>query len=195
MLRKNIFHVILVIHAPEGCPHLIRSRGADVTKKELLRRVTVQARSNGFNLQAWFQSKISREWPGPEAAIDVLAAGHRYYALLFSHDFATHFWKQGEQIQFVVPTSQFSRVNSRGETITVTRKAFTRRTLKPHAWEYHLREMATFEEPLRYIRRYLMTPAGAQHPEKAGKNAGGAAIPPRAESPRASDRTSRVRRA
>jgi hypothetical protein len=57
----------------------------------------------------------------------------------------------------VVPTLKFPRLNARGEMIMVTRKAYTRRTLKPHAWRYHLREMATYEEPLRYIRRFLVT--------------------------------------
>jgi hypothetical protein len=142
-----------------------------VTKKELLRLLLFQARANGFDLRSWFQAKIARDWNGAEAAMDTLASGHRYYALLFSHEFARHFWKQGEQIQFVVPNHRFSRLNSRGETITVTRKAYTRRTLKPHAWQYHLREMATFDEPLRYIRRFLVTleelhlqRAGADHP-------------------------------
>jgi hypothetical protein len=142
-----------------------------VTRKEILRLLVLQARANGFDLRAWFHAKIARDWSGLESAIETLASGHRYYSLLFSHEFAKHFWKQGEQIQFVVPTHRFSRVNGRGETITVTRKAYTRRTLKPHAWEYHLREMSSFEEPLRYIRRFLVTHEelhlqriGADHP-------------------------------
>ena len=40
--------------------------------------------------------------------------------------------------------------------ITVTRKAFTRRTLKSDAWMYHLREMAAREDPLEYIRRFVV---------------------------------------
>ena len=128
-----------------------------MTRKELLRLIMLQARANGFELRSWFQSSISRDWPGAEAAVEILASGRHYYALLFSHEFARHFWKQGEQIQFVVPTQRFSRVNARGETINVTRKAYTRRTLKANAWQYHLRQMATFDEPLRYIRRFLVT--------------------------------------
>jgi hypothetical protein len=128
-----------------------------VTKKELLGLLLLQASTHGFDLQAWFQTKIARKWPGEDAALETLATGHRYYALLFSHEFAKHFWKQGEQIQFMVPTQKFSRLNARGELITINRKAYVRRTLKPHAWQYHLREMVTVDEPLRYIRRYLMT--------------------------------------
>jgi hypothetical protein len=128
-----------------------------VTRKEILRMLVLQAKGNGFDFRAWFQPRISCDWPGAEHAIEILATGQHYYALLFSHAFAQSFWKQGAQIQFVVPTNQFSRLNSRGEIVTITRKAYTRRTLKPHAWKYHLREMATYDEPLRYIRRFLVT--------------------------------------
>jgi hypothetical protein len=89
--------------------------------------------------------------------LDTLSSGHRYYALLFSHDFAQAFWKPGEQMQFTVPAREFLRLNARGETICVQRKAYTRRTLKPNAWRYHLREMADADEPLRYIRKFLIT--------------------------------------
>ena len=150
-----------------------------MTRKELLRLIVLQARANGFELRSWFQSSVSREWPGTEAAVEILASGRRYYALLFSHEFARHFWKQGEQIQFVVPTQRFSRVNARGEVISVTRKAYTRRTLKANAWQYHLRQMATFEEPLRYIRRFLVTNeelqlqrVGSDHPAALEEESG-----------------------
>jgi hypothetical protein len=128
-----------------------------MTKKELLQLLILQARANGLELRKWYQAKIDREWAGLESAMETLAAGHRYYALLFSHEFAQSFWRQGTQMQFVVPTQQFLRLNARGETVTVTRKAYTRRTLKANAWRYHLREMAGTEEPLRYIRRFLVT--------------------------------------
>jgi hypothetical protein len=128
-----------------------------MTKKDLLHLLIMQARANGFELRKWYQSKVERHWTSPEAAITALAVGQHYYALLFSHDFARAFWKQGTQIQFVVPTQQFMRLNAKGQRVTVTRKAYTRRTLKPHAWKYHLREMAASEDPLRYIRRFLVT--------------------------------------
>ena len=143
-----------------------------MTRKELIHSLVLQARANGFNLRPWFQSKVGLEWAGTDACIDTLASEKRYYALLFSHDFAQHFWKQGEQMQFVVPTQSFSRLNARGEMIVVNRKAYTRRTLKPNAWRYHLREMATFEEPLRYIRRFLITS------EKGPLNPLGMHLPP-----------------
>ena len=128
-----------------------------MTRKELLNLLVLQARANGFELRKWYQSKIERQWTSPEAAIATLASGNRYYALLFSHEFAQAFWRQGTQMQFVVPTQHFTRRNASGQLVTVTRKAYTRRTLKPDAWKYHLREMAAHDEPLRYIRRFLVT--------------------------------------
>src|SRR5271156_4578774 len=128
-----------------------------MTRKELLNLLVLQARANGFELRKWYQSKIERQWTSPEAAIATLASGNRYYALLFSHEFAQAFWRQGTQMQFVVPTQHFTRLNASGQLGTVTRKAYTRRTLKPDAWKYHLREMAASEDPLRYIRRFLVT--------------------------------------
>ena len=128
-----------------------------MTRKDLLHLLVMQARANGFELRRWYQSKIDRHWTTQQAAITTLATGQRYYALLFSHEFAQAFWKQGTQIQFVVPTQQFFRLNTKGQRVMVTRKAYTRRTLKPNAWKYHLREMAACEEPLRYIRRFLVT--------------------------------------
>jgi hypothetical protein len=128
-----------------------------MTRKDLLHLLVMQARTNGFELRKWYQSKIDRHWTSQQAAIAALATGQRYYALLFSHEFAQAFWKQGSQIQFVVPTQHFLRLNAKGQRVMVTRKAYTRRTLKPNAWKYHLREMAASEEPLGYIRRFLVT--------------------------------------
>jgi hypothetical protein len=152
-----------------------------VTKKELLRQLIAQAHGNGFDLMVWFRARISREWPGWEPAIDTLASGHRYYALLFSHDFAKHFWKQGEQIRFAVPTHSFPRLNSRGEMIVIKRKAYTRRTLRPNAWQYHLREMAALEEPLRYIQRFLAAQDHAPLQPAARKRRAASPLPPPAD--------------
>ena len=132
----------------------------------------MHARANGFDLRRWYRSKIESEWHGAEAALQTLASGHRYYALLFSHEFARAFWKQGTQIQFVVPTQHFTRLNAKGQRVTVTRKAYTRRTLKPNAWKYHLREMAATQEALHYIRRFLVT-----HEELHAQRSGPKPIP------------------
>jgi hypothetical protein len=127
-----------------------------MTRKDLIHLLVLQAHANGFEFRKWFQSKIG-EWTSMEAAIEMLSQGGRYYTLLFSHQFARHFWKPGRQMQFVVPTQEFKRVNRQGEEITVVRKAYTRRTMRGSSWEYHLREMAAVDEPLRYIRRFLVT--------------------------------------
>jgi hypothetical protein len=142
-----------------------------MTKKDLLHLLVMRARANGFELRKWYKSKIDDEWPGAEGALQSLAHGHRYYALLFSHEFARAFWKQGTQMQFVVPTQHFTRLNAKGQRVTVTRKAYTRRTLKPNAWKYHLREMAASPEALHYIRRFLVT-----HEELHSQRSGAKAI-------------------
>ena len=128
-----------------------------MTKKDILHLLVMRARANGFELRKWYRSKVDRDWTDMDDALQTLATGHRYYALLFSHEFARAFWKQGTQIQFVVPTQHFTRLNAKGQRVTVTRKAYTRRTLKPNAWKYHLREMAASPEALHYIRRFLVT--------------------------------------
>ena len=144
-----------------------------MTRKNLIHLLVLQARANGFEFRKWYQSKIGGDWPSTDGAIETLAQGGRYYTLLFSHQFARHFWKPGGQIQFVVPTQEFKRLNRRGEEITVVRKAYTRRTLRGNSWEYHLREMAAVDEPLRYIRRFLVT----EEEVAAQKSAAGPDLP------------------
>lgn len=128
-----------------------------MTRKQLIHLLVLQARANGFEFRKWFCEKIGGEWTTAESAIETLSQGHRYYALLFSHQFARHFWKTGMQIQFMVPAQTYKRLDRNGKEITVVRKAFTRRTMRGNVWEYHLREMAASDEPLRYIRRFLVT--------------------------------------
>jgi hypothetical protein len=127
-----------------------------MTRQELLRIVIRQARANGFPFRKWFQAAIDPSWTNFDDAVDVLVLGRRYYALLFAHDFAQAFWKQGSQISFLVPAASYTRRDKAGRIVTVTRKPFTRRTLKADVWKYHLREMAAHDEPLRYIRRFLV---------------------------------------
>jgi hypothetical protein len=133
-----------------------------MTRQELLRIVIRQARTNGFPFRKWFQSKIEPSWGSFDDAVELLAEGRRYYALLFAHDFARAFWKQGSQISFIVPAASYTRRDKEGRIVTVTRKPFTRRTLKADVWKYHLREMANHDEPLRYIRRFLVIEGDVQ---------------------------------
>ncbi len=122
----------------------------------MIELLLLQAKRNGFEFRKWYRTELQSAWIDFEASVANLSRGKRYYSLLFSHEFARHFWKPGGQISFIVPTATYTRRNKSGEMITVTRKAFTRRTLKSDAWMYHLREMAAREDPLEYIRRFVV---------------------------------------
>ena len=126
-----------------------------MTRLELLKIVVGRARSNGFEFRKWYTARLGMPWISAEAALTLLESQRRYYALLFSHDFAQHFWKPGSEITFEVPATSFQRVLPDGRVMTVTRKPFIRRSGRPDAWRYHLRQMALAEEPLRYVRKYL----------------------------------------
>ena len=126
-----------------------------MTKNELLRLLVGQARENGFQFRKWFTGKLGREWVSGERAIEDLAQERRYYALLFSHEFASNFWKSGETLTFQVPHQTFKRRMADGSVGVVHRKPYTRRTAREDVWRYHLSELAVAEEPLRYMRRYL----------------------------------------
>lgn len=128
-----------------------------MTRKELIHLLVLQARANGFEFRKWYQSRIDARWTSMAAAIETLSSGSRYYALLFSHQFARHFWRPGGKIQFVVPTQEYTLRNRRGEEKKIVRKAYTRRTMRGNSWEWHLAKMVAEEEPLQYIRRFLVT--------------------------------------
>jgi hypothetical protein len=126
-----------------------------MTKYQLLQLLIGQARVNGFEFRKWYVSKLGLPWTNVAQAIESLTEQRRYYVLLFSHEFASHFWKSGEQITFQVPTQTFQRRKADGTIGTVTRKGYTRRSAREDVWRYHLRELAVAEEPLRYMRKYL----------------------------------------
>ena len=126
-----------------------------MTRVELLQLLVGQARSNGFEFRKWYVGKLGLPWESARKAVEMLAEERRYYALLFSHEFASNFWKAGEVMTFQVPTQSFMRKMKDGTIGTVKRKAYTRRSAREDAWLYHLKELAAAEEPLRYMRRYL----------------------------------------
>ena len=126
-----------------------------MNRKDLLRLLLNQAQFNGFEFRRWFQSNIRPIWPGADAAITLLAEEGRYFTLLFSHEFATRFWRSGAQMSFMVPAITYPRVNSSGGVVHVTRKPFTRRTIKPDVWKYHLQKMAASDDPIDYLCRFL----------------------------------------
>lgn len=120
-----------------------------------LRQLVNQAQFNGFEFRRWFQSHVDTAWPGTEQALAMLAGEGRYYTLLFSHEFARSFWRSGAQMNINLPSVTYSRVNTNGDVIHVTRKPFTRRTIKQDVWKYHLRQMAAAEDPIAYLCRFL----------------------------------------
>jgi hypothetical protein len=126
-----------------------------MTRFELLQLLVAQARANGFEFRKWYIRRLGLPWVTTRQAIEALAAERRYYALLFSHEFASNFWKAGERITFQVPTQSFTRRKKDGTIGTVIRKGYTRRSTRDDAWRYHLKELAVAEDPLRYMRRYL----------------------------------------
>ena len=126
-----------------------------MTKQELLELVVGRARTNGFAFRRWYTAHLGREWKTAADALTALCDERRYYALLFSHEFARNFWKAGTAMTFQVAAQEFSRRGSDGSIKTVIRKGHTRRLTREDAWRYHLREMAVTDEPLRYIRRFL----------------------------------------
>lgn len=131
------------------------SMNGSMKRDEMLRRLINLAEFNGFEFRRWFQEHVRPVWPGAEQALALLAHEGRYYTLLFSHDFARSFWLDGSQISFAVPSSTYHRVNGQGEVLEVTRKPFTRRTVKPDVWKYHVSQMAAAEDPIAYISRFL----------------------------------------
>jgi len=129
-----------------------------MTRIELLATLIRQARNNGFEFRKWYTRAIGLPWTGFDQAIAALIDGRRYYALLFAHEFAQAIWKPGSDITFVVPESFFRRRSSKdGTLIEVHRKPYTRRAGRRDVWRYHLQQLALAEEPLRYMRRYIIT--------------------------------------
>lgn len=126
-----------------------------MNRKDALSQLVHHAQFNGFEFRRWFHTQVNTAWPGAEQALTLLAVEGRYYALLFSHDFARSFWRSGAQMSFAVPAMTYTRVNTRGDVIKVTRKPFTRRMVKRDVWKYHLREMAAAPDPIHYLCRYL----------------------------------------
>ena len=126
-----------------------------MTRLDLLQLVVARARANGFELRRWYTSRLGLPWISAEAAVRLLEQQRRYYALVFAHEFASTFWKPGADLTFDVPARSFERVMPDGTIRTVQRKSFIRRSARPEAWRYHLREMALAEDPLRYLRKYL----------------------------------------
>ncbi len=139
-----------------------------MTRVQLLQLLLGQAKANGFQFRHWYVRTLGISWVDGQTALETLAQQRRYYALLFSHEFAQSFWKPGEIITFLVPTSTFQRRMPNGSVGVVNRKGYTRRSMRQDAWRYHLKELAVSDDPLRYMRRYLRIDHEAEELEEAG---------------------------
>jgi len=126
-----------------------------MTRFELLQLLIGQAKENGFEFRRWYTGRLGLPWVDSRNAVATLAEQRRYYALLFSHEFAQSFWKAGEKMTFLVPAHTFQRTRPDGSIGIVSRKGYTKRSGRQDAWKYHLKELTSVDEPLRYMRRYL----------------------------------------
>lgn len=145
-----------------------------MTRTELLQHLITQARDSGFEFRKWYRAHTARPWTTPNDAVEWLAQGSRANMLLFSHGFARCFFREGERLRFIQPALAYQRVGPNGAVKQVQRRAHTRQSNREDVWLYHLREMAAADEPLRYIRRYLLVEESMQAAEageiSAGKN-------------------------
>jgi hypothetical protein len=126
-----------------------------MVRKEMLRLLLNQAQFNGFEFRRWFQSQVHPLWPGAEQDLTLLSTEGRHYTLLFSHEFARCFWRSGARMSFMVPSVTYPRITAQGDVMQVTRKPYTRRTIKADVWRYHLRQMAAADDPIDYLCRFL----------------------------------------
>jgi len=127
-----------------------------MTRAELLGALIRQAKSNGFEFRKWYAQRMGLPWTSFASSVQSLSEDRRYYALLFAHEFAQMFWRAGSKMTFVVPNSRFTRVSKDGTIRVVERKGHIRRSVMPDAWRYHLKEMAVADNPLLYMRKFLL---------------------------------------
>lgn len=126
-----------------------------MTRLELLQIVIGKARENGFDFKRWYIACLRLPWENAHAAMEIVESQRRYYALLFHHEFAQAFWKEGEIMTIQLPTQTFERMMPDGTVKRVERKGAVRRKGRAGVWRYHLGQMAQQEEPLRYVRRFV----------------------------------------
>jgi len=60
-----------------------------MTRLELLHLLVGQARANGFEFRKWYVSRLGLPWTNAREALATLSSQRRYFALLFSHEFAS----------------------------------------------------------------------------------------------------------
>lgn len=135
-----------------------------MTRLELLQILIGRARENGFDFKRWYVACLRLPWENAQSALETVGSQQRHYALLFHHEFAQAFWKDGDALTISVPAQTFERLMPDGTTKLVERKSYVRRKGRAGVWRYHLREMAVQEEPLRYMRRFVNVEEEAEAP-------------------------------
>ena len=128
-----------------------------MTRLHLLQHLIHQARGNGFELRRWFRKDAALPWPGGEAALQWLCEGSRVHLLLFSHTFAQAFFGGPERLRHIEPATVFERTAPNGVKRTIHRRAYPRTARYDGVWRYHLQQMATAPDPLRYAQRFLVS--------------------------------------
>lgn len=126
-----------------------------MTRVELLQILIGKARENGFDFKRWYVACLRLPWENAHAALECVESQRRYYALLFHHDFARAFWKEGEIMTINLPAQAFESLMPDGSVKLIERAGSIRRKGRAGGWRYHLGQMAQQEEPLRYMRRFV----------------------------------------
>jgi len=99
-----------------------------MTNEQILKKAIEKAKKNrwdGWN--DWFVENWFEEWW--KDTFHQEGNFKRYYAIIFSHDFAKAFW--GEETIGIDDISQIP------------------------TWQYHLQQMVLEKEPLKYIEKFL----------------------------------------
>ncbi len=120
-----------------------------MNNQDILKQAIEKAIKNGWDIISI--EKI--DW-----YINEIKDGDKYYALIFSHDFAKTFF--GKDITSSCCKARlykrtFNGVKSNMDYCRKCRMMVVEETYDDYNWKHCLREMALEKEPLKYIKRFL----------------------------------------
>jgi len=101
-----------------------------MSKEEILKKVIWKAVKNGFSVYARNLKNGSLDDRSMDEIIYSIRDEISDYQIIFSHDFAKAFFGEKEQDSGVNP-------------------------FRNSGWEYHLQQMISEEEPLKYLEKFL----------------------------------------
>jgi hypothetical protein len=113
-----------------------------MTRQELLRIVIRQARTNGFRSASGFRPRSTPPGPALTTRWSCLPKGGATTLSFLPTNLPGRSGSRVLRSASSFPAASYTRRDKEGRIVTVTRKPFTRRTLKADVWKYHLREMA-----------------------------------------------------